>query len=517
MKQTLRSVFTLFIASLIILVSCKKPVEPQQPGGGGPDPMPGLSHKYRITADSLPGLPNQPIANIFVKYDVKNAQDELVVSNKLAAFSYNGKFVTEEMELPAGTYHISKLLIVSGTGNILYAVPVANSVKAAMVGKPLAYPMVLSAATSLDIASEFLKVEPNDKAVDFGYAYDEFGNNSIPGEAAFSIKIKTSIKIGEIVYDSIPASLIYRTFSATNELLSVKFISLAAGTNIIQLDKNAEQHELIVQKWGIDYTRRFAKAEIRTDALYLFGEEKGAKKLKSELIYKWDGNMYKADSKTNYIYDEKGQLSKIEYMQKRVTDGSPFVAKSETFAYSNGKLEAINAYDENNLFTGATIFSYNAAGKVSSINEEILNGGKTEAAVTYHGVNAEGISEISMHYSYSHSSLTMNYFQRWNTAGNCFSENSQTSNGNNETAEYRYDNNINPYAHMNRPDLFLSNTSKNNVVWQQRAYYGSYPTNVVYSFEYKYDSEGYPIELIRRYKSYITGQHLFTTKTIYNY
>ena len=55
------------------------------------------------------------------------------------------------------------------------------------------------------------------------------------------------------------------------------------------------------------------------------------------------------------------------------------------------------------------------------------------------------------------------------------------------------------------------------MVWQQRAYYGSYPANVAYSFEYKYDNEGYPIELISRYKSYTTGQHLFTTKTVYNY
>ncbi len=515
MKQTFRSVYTLFIASLIILVSCKKPVEPQKPID--PGPMPGLSHKYRITADALPGLPNQPIANIFAKFDVKNAQDELIVSNKLVAISYNGKFVTEEMELPAGSYRISKLMIVSGTGNVLYAVPVTNSVKAAAVSKPLAYQMVLPAATSLEIASEFLKVEAADKAIDFGYAADAFGSSSAPGEEAFSINIKTSIKVGEILYDSIPSSLIYRTFSATNELLSVKFISMVAGTNTIQLDKAAAQHEFIVQKWGRDYTKRFAKADIRADEVYVFGEEKAAKKLKSEITSRWVDNMYKADTKNNYFYDGKGQLSKIEYMQKRARDGSPFIAKSETFEYSNGKVEKINAYGENNAFTGATLFGYNAAGNVNRITEDILNGTKTDVAVTYHGANADGISEISMRYTYSHTSISMNYYQRWNSAGNRFSENSQTSNGNNESGEYSHDKNINPYAHMNWPNLFLSNTSKNNMVAQQRSYYGSYPTNVSYNFEYKYDNEGYPIELIRRYKSYLTGQHLFTTKTVYNY
>ncbi|RXK57762.1 hypothetical protein ESA94_19780 [Lacibacter luteus] len=516
MKHTFRSVFTLFMASLLFLVSCKKPVEPQQPGGD-PGPMPGLSHKYRITADALPGLPNQPIANIFAKFDVKNAQDELVVNNKLVAISYNGKFVTEEMELPAGSYRISKLMIVSGTGNVLYAVPVTNSAKAAGVSKPLAYPMVLPAATSLDIASEFLKVEASDKAVDFGYAADEFGTGSTPVEEALSIKIKTSIKVGDVLYDSIPSSLVYRTFSATNELLSVKFISLAAGTNIVQLDKTAAQHDFIVQKWGRDYTKRIAKTDIRTDAVYVFGEEKEAKKLRSEITSRWDGNQYKAESKNSYLYNGKGQLLKIEYMLKKASDGSPFIAKSEMFEYANDKVEKINAYGENNVFTGATLFGYNAAGKVNRITEDILNGTKTDVAVTYHGANADGISEISLRYSYSHTSIIMNYYQRWNTAGNRFSENSQTSNGNNEGGEYSYDHNINPYAHMNWPNLFLSNTSKNNLVAQQRSYYGSYPTNVAYSFEYKYDNEGYPIELVRRYKSYLTGQHLFTTKTVYNY
>ena len=516
MKQTFRSVCTLFFASLIILVSCKKPVEPQQPGGG-PGPMPGLSHKYRITAEAIPGLPNQPMANLFAKFDIKNAQDELVVTNKLAAISYNGKFTTEELELPAGTYRISKLMIVSGTGNVLYAVPVTNSAKAAAVSKPLAYIMVLPSAVTLNVPAEFLKVEPTDKAVDFGYAADAFGNASNPGEEeTLSIKIKTSIKVGDILYDSIPSSLIYRMFNANNELLSVKFISLAAGVNTVQLDKNAAQHEFIVQKWGKDYTKRLAKADIRKDVVYEFGEEKEAKKLKSEIIARWDGNMYKAESKNNYIYDGKGRLAKIEFMQKRATDGTPFIARTENFEYTEGRVEKINIYNETNAFAGSRSFRYNASGKITHITEDLLNVTKTEVEVAHHGRNGDGLDEVNFRFSYSHTALTMEYYQRWRN-GNLFSDNSRTHNGSTETGSYQQDNNINPYAHMNWHDLFLSNSSKHNMNWQSRTYYGNYPLNVVYSFEYKYDNEGYPIELIRRYKSYLTGQHLFTTKTVYTY
>ena len=515
MKQTFRSVCTLFLASLIILVSCKKPVEPNKPGDG-PGQTPVLTHKYRITAEALPGLPNQPVANLFARLDVKNAQDELVVNNKLVAISYNGKFVTEEMELPAGSFRISKLMIVSGTGNVLYAVPVTNSVKASAVTKPLAYVVTLPATAIVNVAAEFLKVEATDKAVDFGYAADEFGNNSTPGDEELSIRIKTSIKVGEILYDSIPSSLVYRTFTVSNELESVKFISLAAGVNTIVLDKNAAHHEFIVKKWGSDYTKRFAKAEIRKDNVYQFGEEKEAKQLKSEITSRWDGNMYKAESKNNYIYDGKGRLAKIEFMQKRATDGTPFVARTENFEYTDGRVEKISIYNEGNVFAGTRTFRYNAAGKINHITEDILNLSKTEVDVTHYGPNGEGLDEVNFRFSYSHASITMEYFQRL-ANGNLASDNSRTSNGSTETGSFQYDNNINPYAHMNWHDLFLSNSSKNNLNWQSRTYFGNYPLNVVYSFEYKYDSEGYPTELIRRYKSYITGQHLFTTKTIYNY
>jgi hypothetical protein len=515
MKQTFRSVFTLFFASLIILVSCKKPLEPQQPGGG-PGPQPGLSHKYRITADALPGMPNQPMANIFAKFDVVNAQDELVVNNKLAAISFNGKFTTEEMELPAGTYRISKLMIVSGTGNVLYAVPVINSPKAAQVNKPLAYPMVLPAATSLVVAAEFLKVEATDKAIDFGYAAGDFGNSNTPEETELSIKMRTRMKVGAILYDSIQSSLVYRTFDAANVLKSVKFISLAPGVNTVPLDKQAAFHEFIVQKWGGTYTKRYAKEELNKDLVYEFGEEKEAKKLKSEITARWDGNMYKAESKNNYIYDGKGRLTKIEFMQKRPADGTPFVARTENFEYTDGRVEKISIYNEGNVFAGTRTIRYNPAGKINHMTEDLLNSSKTEVDVAHHGPNGDGMDAVSFHFTYSHTSITMEYYQRWRN-GNLFSDNSRTSNGNTETGSYQHDNGINPYIHMNWPDLFLSNSSKNNLNWQARTYYGSYPVNVVYSFEYKYDSEGYPTELIRRYKSYLTGQHLFTTKTIYSY
>jgi hypothetical protein len=110
----------------------------------------------------------------------------------------------------------------------------------------------------------------------------------------------------------------------------------------------------------------------------------------------------------------------------------------------------------------------------------------------------------------------MNYYQRY-AGGNRVSDNSNTTNNSTETGQYDYDSNINPYAHMGWLNLLLSNGSKNNVTRQLKTFYGNYPVAVAYSFSYKYDADGYPTELVRQYKSYQTGQHLYTTKTVYNY
>jgi hypothetical protein len=92
-----------------------------------------------------------------------------------------------------------------------------------------------------------------------------------------------------------------------------------------------------------------------------------------------------------------------------------------------------------------------------------------------------------------------------------------TSNHSSELSKYYYDMNINPYVHMNWPDLFLSHNSKNNVAASQQSFYGSYPVAVPRSYVYSYDNEGYPKELVREYKSPVTNQYLYTTKTVYYY
>ena len=80
---------------------------------------------------------------------------------------------------------------------------------------------------------------------------------------------------------------------------------------------------------------------------------------------------------------------------------------------------------------------------------------------------------------------------------------------------YSYDAGINPYRHMNWPTLFMEHSSKNNVTSQQKQ--ANYNTTEPFSFFYKYDADGYPIEVTKNYFSYPSGSFAYATKTLFVY
>ena len=70
---------------------------------------------------------------------------------------------------------------------------------------------------------------------------------------------------------------------------------------------------------------------------------------------------------------------------------------------------------------------------------------------------------------------------------------------------------------MGWPDLHLSHNSKNNMVWQQKYYQYTWTESEVYQFDYKYDGDGYPKELIQQLRNPVTKAHLSTIKTVFSY
>jgi hypothetical protein len=513
MKPTiLKLTLFLFLGNLFLL-ACRKADDLVKPIPQNPPPV--LSHFFQLTIDSIPGEPVAPVNNLFALVNVVNERNDTVLNNRKLPISYNGKFKTQELQLPAGSYRITKFWIINGDNKVRFVTPIANSAKANTVSRPLPVSFVLPQPVVLVVPIEVAKVETTDTPESFGYpagSFNQVPNNPGEGNTFWKIKLRIAIQVGEIRYDSIPGTVLYSTWDE-NQQVNGKYIPLAAGTNEITISRLVTKHHFRITKWGSDYELTLLKNDVTEGSIYTLGGSKQPKMLKTELTYKLVAGNYIAESKTSYAY-KSGNLAGIEYYLKRA-DNSPYLAMKDQFQYSNGRLERIDRFDEKNQQSGSTSFSYNAQGKVNGIVEQ-ANGVRTTAAVDYFYSAETGLSEVSFNYSYSHNNNSMRYYQRYHQ-GNLLSDNSTARNNDTETGQYDHDNQINPYAHMGWHNLFLSNNSKNNLVRQYKTYYGSYPVAVPYEFIYKYDSEGYPIELIRHYKSYVTNQFLYTTKTVFSY
>ncbi|MGF1924626.1 MAG: hypothetical protein ACQUHE_10645, partial [Bacteroidia bacterium] len=205
-----------------------------------------------------------------------------------------------------------------------------------------------------------------------------------------------------------------------------------------------------------------------------------------------------------------GKLGKIEYWLKRA-DNTPYISMHERFEYAGTSVQKVVGYNEQNQVSATTSFQYDYQGRVINIVKE-ENGAQTTARVGYFHYERP---EITIDFDFP-GAMDMAYYAD-HRGGNTMTSTAKRTNGDTETGTYEYDFNINPYRHMNWPDLFLSHSSKNNLVLQRKQYMYSYPINEPYSYSYTYDADGYPTSLITKFKNYLTGKHVFSTKKIFTY
>jgi len=330
-------------------------------------------------------------------------------------------------------------------------------------------------------------------------------------DSTFVLKVKAVFSIGEIIYDSIPASVQLTSWDSSNSVYH-KQIDLVAGTNTLRLTKAHARYRLKLSKWGITDEINFTKTEVQEGTTLSLGGSKTAKKLRQEEGFVFAAGAYQQDKKTIYNYNANGTLRQIDYYQKKPQHSELKLYHYDQFVYNGNAIDKINRFDENGVNVGATVFTLNGQGKIISMHQHSY-GTDTYASVDYG--SAAGVSEINIDFLYNNGHA-LEYKMKFR-GGNKAEDRALSSTGGSEGGTYGYDFNINPYTHMNMPDIYLSNLSKNNVISQQKAYSGSIPSGVPYKFDYAYDVEGYPTELIKHFKSYVTGQDLYKTKTIYTY
>lgn len=504
-----KSMTLLFIASFLFTACSKENIikKPQPIPPGTPGEVGSLLF---VTDTNLNGAPYHP-TNLQAVVTAINEKGEEVLKEKMLILDLRGTAKTETIKLPVGNYKLTRFRMVYGAVNTHFATPMTGSQKAGLVEKPLAIDFKVTSNAPAEVAVEVVPVKAGERPEKFGYPSGAFDNGQSDADPYMKVKIKAIMQIGDVLYDSIPASLMLTTWDEKGEATSA-FSSLKAGINEVPVLKAAVKYRFYVSKWGTKDEMTLNKTDIDEETVYTFGGSKSAKKLKSELTYKLVNGQYIAETKNVYNYDADGKLSAIQYYMRK-KDNTPYLAMTDRFDYNGNKVSSITKYDEETKTKiGETSFTYDQQGKIRAIAQKD-NGNETNATVEYF-YNPK--QEAKIHYKYPGKTLTMDYVMTFG-GGNMVQGSAATSNGNIESGNYNYDLNINPYIHMNWPNLFLSNSSKNNIVGQSKFYYGAYPTAEPYSFNYTYDADGYPKELIKQFKSYFNNVHMFTTKTVYTY
>jgi hypothetical protein len=508
-KPTKILFFLLFILSACSKEKIVQTTPPDHSDGGG-TPVVEKASMHFVTNADLTGQPYHT-SNLRAVVTIVNDKGQEVAKNKLLSLSLPNPVQSESIELPLGTYKLTSFRMEYGSVQTHFVTPVAGSANASLVQHSLAMDFEVKKNSSNEIPVEVLRVQQGEKPQQYGYPSGAFDYGQEDANPFMKVKIRAIMKIGDIMYDSIPAALTLTTWNDKGEM-STTYTHLNAGINEVQVAKAAVKYAFMVSKWGTNDGMTLNRKDVDEATVYTLGGSKEAKKLKSEKLYNQVNGVDVPESQTDYFYEAGGKLSKIEYWLRK-KDNAPYLAMTDEFEYNNGRATRIvRTNKENRSVMTVTSFTYDNTGKVTGIAQND-NGTQTNASVEYFFYARK---EVKIHYTYPGRTNEMNYYMTF-TGGNMIESAAVTSNNNAESGRYDYDFNINPYIHMDLPDLFLSNNNKNNVTTRWKEYHGSYPTNDPYSFQYTYDGDGYPTQVIKNFRSPVNGNYLFSTKTVFIY
>jgi len=435
---------------------------------------------------------------------VNNSGESVITNKKLTIDEIQGKYKTDKLSLPKGLYKLSKFIIVQASDTALYAAPMTNSEKASQSNSRLPGDFSISKFGINDALVSVLKINQTDKAESFGYTNADFGFISWT-----NLNVKLKIKVGEVVYDSLPGILKIDAVNIDGEHW-IREIPIEKGITNIQIPVSHVTYKFTVNKWNTHAEQIISQQQLQPGMQLNLQAAKQSKRLVEEVSFLQNQTGSQPESKSEYFYGANGLIEIRNYQKSTIVSGLP-LTNTIRFFYSGNILDSIKRFDTNNTLNGYTAFEY-IGSKISSMFNTSYDQ-YTGAAVEYTGAGDNQVTKINYLFQNGNSMLYTMIMKN----GNKVSDLSQTSTGGSESGIYEYDSNINPKYQLGYPDLYFTNYSKNNLTLQQKNYAGAIPTVVPYKFEYIYDNDGYPIEVYTSYKGFTSQQHLYTIKKIYTY
>ncbi|SDG90323.1 hypothetical protein SAMN04487996_12527 [Dyadobacter soli] len=329
--------------------------------------------------------------------------------------------------------------------------------------------------------------------------------------------IRVMIKVGEVLYDSIPAQLIVKSWDAKQEM-DYKIHYLAAGTQQIYLSAKAVRFELSVSKWGMNAHRTLSQAKVQENALYDLGGELPAKRIRSVTQARIKDGVSKPYTKTDYEYHANGTVKQRLLWGKRA-DMSTYLMEKDIFGYTDGYITSILTYDESNALLKKQAVRYDAEGRVVSLEETRGTATITTNASYFLLETRSGVTQdyrIDAQYQFENGKYT-DYYSKTMHGGIALLDVYSGHTGSREEGTYNYDSCINPYVHLKIPEAHFNQYVKHNMVIQRKIRSGARPQHEPYDFKYTYDADGYPKELMTKYRSVETRADTYMMRTVFTY
>lgn len=333
-----------------------------------------------------------------------------------------------------------------------------------------------------------------------------------PPQGEYAVKVKAAITVGDVVYDSIPATFTISSWDRSG-VMHQREVQLAAGTQTILLPKAHTKYRIKLAKWGITDERTLLPGEVNEGTTYVLGGSKAAKKLKEELNYVLRDGAYQLSSKRAYVYDNDGRLKEVQNYYADASQSAPqlYLASADRFTYVGGRLEVIDLIDKQNPGDnelGFNSFTYNQQGKIVAM----FYGDQTEsstARIEYVPYATHELVRIAfgVDNDLNGSSAELKF-----AGGNRVEEKTLIPNYPTATRTFRYDGAINPFVHMKWPQVNFAHDSKNNVVEERLD-----NTSIYLQHEYTYDADGFAKEVVKREVNGSTSETRGVFKTIYVY
>ncbi len=322
-----------------------------------------------------------------------------------------------------------------------------------------------------------------------------------PVQGYFMVKLKASITVGDVVYDSIPATFTISSWNI-NSVARQKDTSLNAGAQVIYLPKDAVRYSIKMQKWGVTYEKTLNRAEVAEGALYLLGGQKEAKKLQWVTEETFVNGAPILSSKQKFLYDVQGRVNEVHSYAPDL-NGVLRSGSVDLFLYGGNELWVNSMTASTAILFSHSAYTFDALGRTVESKYEYL----TEKHVYTNLYTSEGILMLfgKNAVDVNGSRIALKF-----SGGNLVEEKTIITNYPTVVKQFRHDFNINPYVIIKMPSLYFERSSKNNVLTE------SWEGKDRYTYVYTYDSDGYVTEVTTRIRSN-DGQLVNYSRTMYTY